>query len=91
MRKIVGIGETVLDINFRKSHLRNLRDTFENIQENCRLSDVVRGSSEDFVFFIVCYGYLIVAVFVLKSSFVKTFDFSPQVQMKYIQSPAKAS
>ena len=54
MRKIVGIGETVLDINFRKSHLRDLRDTFENIQENCRLSDVVRGSSEDFVFFIVC-------------------------------------
>ena len=48
MRKIVGIGETVLDINFRKSHLRDLRDTFENIQENCRLSDVVRGSSEDF-------------------------------------------
>ena len=36
------------DINFRKSHLRDLPDTFENIQENCRLSDVVRGSSEDF-------------------------------------------
>ena len=36
------------DINFRKSHLSDLSDTFENIQENCRLSDVVRGSSEDF-------------------------------------------
>ena len=36
------------DINFRKNHLHDLSDTFENIQENCRLSDVVRGSSEDF-------------------------------------------
>ncbi|MCQ2181484.1 MAG: PfkB family carbohydrate kinase [Bacteroidales bacterium] len=36
------------DINFRKNHLHDLPDTIENIRENCRLSDVVRGSSEDF-------------------------------------------
>lgn len=36
------------DINFRKNHLRDLQDTLPNIQENCRLSDFVRGSAEDF-------------------------------------------
>ncbi|MCQ2182821.1 MAG: PfkB family carbohydrate kinase [Bacteroidales bacterium] len=36
------------DINFRKNHLSDLGDTFANIEENCRLSDFVRGSSEDF-------------------------------------------
>lgn len=37
MRKIVGIGETVLDIIFRKNHLGDLDETFANIEENCRL------------------------------------------------------
>ena len=36
------------DINFRPSHLVDLPETMGNIEENCRLSDVVRGSSEDF-------------------------------------------
>lgn len=36
------------DINFRKNHLRDLTETLPNIQENCRLSDFVRGSAEDF-------------------------------------------
>lgn len=36
------------DINFRKNHLGDLDETFANIEENCRLSDFVRGSSEDF-------------------------------------------
>lgn len=36
------------DINFRKSHIKDIPDTIENIRENCRLSDIVRGSAEDF-------------------------------------------
>ena len=36
------------DINFRKNHLKDLPDTMESIRENCRLSDFVRGSAEDF-------------------------------------------
>lgn len=36
------------DINFRKSHLDDLDETFAFIEENCRLSDFVRGSAEDF-------------------------------------------
>lgn len=36
------------DINFRKSHIKDIPDTLCNIEENCRLSDVVRGSAEDF-------------------------------------------
>ena len=36
------------DINFRKNHLSDLAETFGSIEENCRLSDFVRGSSEDF-------------------------------------------
>lgn len=38
------------DINFRPSHIKDLPETMENIIENCRLSDFVRGSSEDFQF-----------------------------------------
>jgi len=36
------------DINFRASHQADIPDTMGNIEENCRLSDVVRGSAEDF-------------------------------------------
>lgn len=36
------------DINFRKNHIADLPDTLGNIIENCTLSDVVRGSDEDF-------------------------------------------
>ena len=36
------------DINFRKNHLSDLDQTFPFIEENCRLSDFVRGSAEDF-------------------------------------------
>ena len=36
------------DINFRKNHIGDLDETLENILENCRLSDFVRGSNEDF-------------------------------------------
>lgn len=36
------------DINFRKNHLKDLSDTIGNIKENCRMSDFVRGSAEDF-------------------------------------------
>ena len=35
------------DINFRRSHLLDLPSTKEFIEENCALSDIVRGSSED--------------------------------------------
>lgn len=36
------------DINFRASHIADIPDTLSNIEENCRLSTVVRGSAEDF-------------------------------------------
>ncbi|MBQ0025258.1 MAG: carbohydrate kinase [Bacteroidales bacterium] len=36
------------DVNFRRNHLSDLPDTIGNIEENCRLSDFVRGSAEDF-------------------------------------------
>ncbi|MGN0202156.1 MAG: PfkB family carbohydrate kinase [Candidatus Cryptobacteroides sp.] len=35
------------DINFRRSHLLDLPATKSCIEENCALSDIVRGSSED--------------------------------------------
>lgn len=36
------------DINFRKSHIKDLPDTLSNIIENCQLATYVRGSGEDF-------------------------------------------
>ena len=36
------------DINFRKNHLSDIAETMGNIEENCSLSDFVRGSDEDF-------------------------------------------
>ena len=36
------------DINFRRSHQHQLNDLLPNIQENCRLSSIVRGSADDF-------------------------------------------
>jgi len=36
------------DINFRKSHLKDLPLIADNIVENCALADFVRGSSDDF-------------------------------------------
>ena len=36
------------DINFRKNHLKDLDRTIGNIEENLRLSDIVRGSADDF-------------------------------------------
>ena len=38
------------DINFRKNHIADLPDVMSNIEENMSLSDVVRGSMEDFGF-----------------------------------------
>ena len=36
------------DINFRKSHIKDIPETLGNIIENFEFADVVRGSSEDF-------------------------------------------
>ena len=36
------------DVNFRKPHIADLPNVLPNIEENMRLSDVVRGSTEDF-------------------------------------------
>lgn len=36
------------DINFRKSHIPDIPDVIEHIEENMGLADVVRGSKEDF-------------------------------------------
>lgn len=42
-------GVTVYyDINFRKNHLSELPELMPVIEENCRYSDFVRGSDEDF-------------------------------------------
>lgn len=41
-------GATIYyDINFRKNHIGDLPAAIANIEENCSLSDFVRGSSED--------------------------------------------
>ena len=51
MEKAHDAGSIIFyDINFRKNHLSDLAETFGSIEENCRLSDFVRGSSEDFGF-----------------------------------------
>jgi len=36
------------DVNFRKPHIADLPEVMPNIEENMRLTDVVRGSMEDF-------------------------------------------
>ena len=36
------------DVNFRKPHIADLPNVMPNIEENMRLADVVRGSTEDF-------------------------------------------
>ena len=36
------------DVNFRKNHIADLPATLPHIEENMRLADVVRGSTEDF-------------------------------------------
>ncbi len=36
------------DINFRKSHIKDIPDIKDNLVENLRLSTIVRGSAEDF-------------------------------------------
>ena len=36
------------DVNFRKPHIGDLPNVMSNIEENMRLSDVVRGSMDDF-------------------------------------------
>ena len=36
------------DVNFRKTHIADLPEVLPNIEENMRLADVVRGSTEDF-------------------------------------------
>ena len=38
------------DVNFRKNHIADLPEVMSNIEENMRLADVVRGSTEDFGF-----------------------------------------
>ena len=38
------------DVNFRKPHIADLPHVMPNIEENMSLSDVVRGSMEDFVY-----------------------------------------
>jgi len=36
------------DINFRKSHIKDIPTVLGNIEENCSMSHVVRGSADDF-------------------------------------------
>ena len=36
------------DINFRKSHIKDIPQVLENVIENFELADIVRGSAEDF-------------------------------------------
>ena len=36
------------DINFRKTHIPDIPEVMTNIEENMRLADVMRGSTEDF-------------------------------------------
>lgn len=36
------------DINFRRSHIKDIPETIGNLEENMRLATIVRGSTEDF-------------------------------------------
>jgi len=36
------------DINFRKSHIKDIPATIKNLEENMKLATIVRGSAEDF-------------------------------------------
>ena len=38
------------DINFRKTHIADLPDVMSNIEENMQMADIVRGSTEDFLY-----------------------------------------
>ena len=38
------------DINFRKSHIRDIPHVMASIRENMRLADIVRGSMDDFLY-----------------------------------------
>ncbi len=38
------------DINFRKTHIADLPDVMPFIEDNMRLADIVRGSTEDFLY-----------------------------------------
>ena len=38
------------DINFRKTHIADLPDVMSNIEENMQMADLVRGSTEDFLY-----------------------------------------
>ena len=38
------------DVNFRKPHIADLPRVLDNVEENMRLADVVRGSTEDFAY-----------------------------------------
>lgn len=46
-QRVIGIGETFLD-NFRKTHIDDIPHVMENIEENMRLANIIRGSMEDF-------------------------------------------
>lgn len=53
LRRILGAAREAgaviyYDINFRKNHLKELPSVLADIEENCRMSDFVRGSDEDF-------------------------------------------
>lgn len=51
LTKARAAGATIYyDINFRASHLKDLPEAMVFIEENCRLADYVRGSSEDFTY-----------------------------------------
>lgn len=55
LRKAKDAGATLYyDINFRKNHISEISGLAQTIEENCRLSDYVRGSSEDFFFLYGC-------------------------------------
>lgn len=38
------------DINFRRNHIADLPQVMDSILENCRMSDIVRGSTDDFFY-----------------------------------------
>lgn len=49
LRKARGAGAILFyDVNIRSNHLREMPEIYGSILENCRFSDIVRGSNEDF-------------------------------------------
>lgn len=86
------------DINFRASHIKDIPEIIGNIEENMRLSTIVRGSLEDFGYL---YGiqdvnevyskriYPLCSCFICTDGPRPTHLFTPQMHLQYEVAPVE--